>query len=64
MEEEGRWVLAGTVSGLAIFFHHCSESFAGGFGGTACATSGTIGLAVEVIILSISYVLGDFSPNL
>ena len=47
-----------------IFFHHCSESFAGGFGGTACATSGTIGLAVEVIILSISYLLGDFYPNL
>ena len=47
-----------------IFFHHCSESFAGGFGGTACATSGTIGLAVEVIILSTFYFLGDFSPNL
>ena len=47
-----------------IFFHRCSESFAGGFGGTACATSGTIGLAVEVIILSTFYLLGDFSPNL
>jgi len=38
-EEEGKWVLAGTVSG--------------GFGGTACATPGTIGLAVEVAAESV-----------
>merc|ERR1712223_377522 len=39
VEEEGGWVLAGTVSG--------------GIGGTACATFGTIGLAVEVASQSI-----------
>ena len=45
---EGSWVLAGTVSGGGAGPGH--HGGPGGIGGEACATPGTIGLAVEVLV--------------